>query len=184
MVAQDGPVFVGVGQVGVEVFGQPRFGVERQEPQDHLQAAAGEVGAGSFRVRVQVGGQDLGRYGFQRRSGVFDRGGGRLDPPVCRWGSARSAVASSACAAASVLRAAVRAGLVTLRVSGPMSMAANASMPLCSAAYVNMFSIRQRARSQYSSPAAVAVVSLVRTCSTGASFSNKVSWRASPYPLI
>ena len=28
-VARDGPVFVGVGQVGVEVFGQPRFGVER-----------------------------------------------------------------------------------------------------------------------------------------------------------
>src|SRR5665648_667933 len=57
-------------------------------------------------------------------------------------------------------------------------------MPLCPDAYLNMFSIRQRARSQYSRPTAVAVVSLVRTCRTGASFSNKVSWRAVPYPLI
>src|SRR5665647_1018690 len=57
-------------------------------------------------------------------------------------------------------------------------------MPLCPDAYLNMFSIRQRARSQYSGPTAVAVVSLVRTCRTGASFSNKVSWRAVPYPLI
>ena len=62
-VAQDGPVLVRVGQVGVEVLGQPRFGVEREQSQHHLQAAALQVWAGSFRVGVQVGGQDLGRYG-------------------------------------------------------------------------------------------------------------------------
>ena len=45
-VRQDRPVLVGVGQVGVEVLGQPGFGVEREQPQHHLQAAAGEVGAG------------------------------------------------------------------------------------------------------------------------------------------
>src|SRR5674476_798083 len=57
-------------------------------------------------------------------------------------------------------------------------------MPPRATAQENMFSIRHRARSQYSSPTPVAVVSLVNTCSTGASCSNKVSWRAGPYPLI
>ena len=31
-VAGDGAVFVGVGQVGVQVFGEPGFGVEREQP--------------------------------------------------------------------------------------------------------------------------------------------------------
>ena len=53
-------------------------------------------------------------------------------------------------------------------------------MPLWAAAQENMFSIRQRARSQHSRAAPVAVVSEVRTCSTGAPSSNKVSWRAAP----
>jgi hypothetical protein len=99
---------------------------------------------------------------------------------LSRCGRARSAVTSSAAAAA--LRATVRVGLVTFRVSEPMSMpySANASMPLCSAAYLNRFSIRQRARSQNSSPAGVAVASLVNTSSTGPSCSTKVSWRAGP----
>src|ERR1019366_5340182 len=44
----------------------------------------------------------------------------------------------------------------------------------------NMFSICHRALSQYSSPTPVVVVSLVNTCRTGVSCSNKVSWRAGP----
>jgi len=80
-VAQDGPVFVGVGQVGVEVFGQPRFGVQREQLQHHLQVAAGQVGAGSLRVWVQLGGQDLGRRGLQRRLGLFE-GSSRLGVEV------------------------------------------------------------------------------------------------------
>jgi hypothetical protein len=54
------------------------------------------------------------------------------------------------------------------------------SIPLCALAYVNMFSIRQRTRSQHSSSAPVAVVSLVSTPSTGAPSSNMVSWRTAP----
>jgi hypothetical protein len=45
-VAEDCPVLVGVGEVGLEALGQPRFGVEHHQSQDHLQAAAGNVGAG------------------------------------------------------------------------------------------------------------------------------------------
>src|SRR5450759_5130850 len=56
-------------------------------------------------------------------------------------------------------------------------------MPPRAAAQENMFSIRHRARNQYSSPTPVAVVSLVNTCRTGASCSYRVSWRAGPYPL-
>jgi len=56
-------------------------------------------------------------------------------------------------------------------------------MPLCSDAYLNVFSIRHRDRSQHSRSAPVPVVSLVRTCSTGWSRSNRVSCRAAPYPL-
>jgi hypothetical protein len=51
------------------------------------------------------------------------------------------------------------------------------------AAYLNMFSIRQRARSQYSSSAPVAAWSEVRTCRTTDPRSKRVSWRAGPYPL-
>src|SRR5665648_179038 len=57
-------------------------------------------------------------------------------------------------------------------------------MPLWAAAYLNMFSIRQRARSQHSRPAPVALMSEVRTCRTTEPCSNRVSWRAGPYPLI
>jgi hypothetical protein len=120
------------------VLGQPCFGVEREQPQDHLQAAAGNVGAGSFRVGVQVGGQDLRWYGAERRLGAFQCDGSGVDPAVyswqggvlLRWGpltveplrQSPFCGDASAAAAATALRAAVRAGLVTFRVSGPMSM--------------------------------------------------------------
>src|SRR5674536_406593 len=47
-------VLVGVGQVGVEVLGQPRFGVEREQSQHHLQATALQPRAGTFGVGVPV----------------------------------------------------------------------------------------------------------------------------------
>ena len=42
--------------------------------------------------------------------------------PFSNCGRARSAAASSACAALTVLRAVTPVGLMTIRVSGPMSM--------------------------------------------------------------
>ena len=53
-------------------------------------------------------------------------------------------------------------------------------MPLCATAYLNMFSIRQRARSQHSNEAPVAVRSLVRACEIALPSSTKVSCRALP----
>ncbi len=35
-----------VGEVGVEVIGHPGLGVEGEEAEDHLQAAAGQAGSG------------------------------------------------------------------------------------------------------------------------------------------
>src|SRR5664280_1973569 len=48
-VAQDGPVLVGVSEVGVEMLGQPRLAVVGQQPQHHLQAAALDPRAGLAR---------------------------------------------------------------------------------------------------------------------------------------
>jgi hypothetical protein len=67
------------------VLGEPGFGVEREQSQHHLQAAALQVWAGKLRVRVQRRGQDLGRYGAQRGLGVAQRCGCGLDPAACRW---------------------------------------------------------------------------------------------------
>jgi hypothetical protein len=50
-VAQDGPVLVGVSEVGVEMLGQPRLAVVGQQPQHHLQAAALDPRAGPGGVR-------------------------------------------------------------------------------------------------------------------------------------
>ena len=81
-VAQDGPVLVGVSEVGVEMLGQPRLAVVGQQPQHHLQAAALDWRAGPGGVRVELGGRDLGRHGAQRRPGLLAGAGGRLDAPV------------------------------------------------------------------------------------------------------
>src|SRR6266498_799826 len=55
--AGGGPVLVGVLEVGVEVVGEPVFGVGGEQAEDHLQAAAGGAVDGSFGVGVdEVGG--------------------------------------------------------------------------------------------------------------------------------
>src|SRR6266511_2427866 len=56
-VAGGGAVFVGVLEVGVEVVGEPVFGVGGEQAEDHLQAAAGGAVDGPFGVGVdEVGG--------------------------------------------------------------------------------------------------------------------------------
>ena len=63
--AGDGPVLVGVAQVGVEAGGEVELGVEGEEPEHHLQAAALEAGPGQERVGVDVGDCELGGDAFE-----------------------------------------------------------------------------------------------------------------------
>src|SRR5205823_6163647 len=58
-VAQGGAVLVVVGEVGVEPVGQPVFGVERQQPQHHLQAAPLGAQDGPLGLRVVLVGGNL-----------------------------------------------------------------------------------------------------------------------------
>lgn len=53
-VAGDRAVLVGVGQVGVEVLGQPGLGVEREQSPHHLQAVAGLKDVNPTIVRLEV----------------------------------------------------------------------------------------------------------------------------------
>ena len=86
--AGDGPVFVVVAQVGVEVVRQPVLGVVREQPQHHLQAAAAgpqqrDLGCGVDEVGGQLGGDLVaGRLG----GGQFGVRGGDL--LLARRGSA------------------------------------------------------------------------------------------------
>src|SRR5208282_1972435 len=68
--AGDGAVFVVVAQVGVEAVGEPVLGVVREEPQDHLQAAA----PGAQECHLGVGVDGAG--GQFRGDLVAGRGGG------------------------------------------------------------------------------------------------------------
>ena len=68
--AGDGPVLVGVAQVGVEAGGEVELGVEGEEPEHHLQAAALEAGPGQERVGVDVGDCELGGDAFESLLGL------------------------------------------------------------------------------------------------------------------
>jgi hypothetical protein len=70
-VAGGGAVFVGVLEVGVEVVGEPVFGVGGEQAEDHLQAAAVGVVHGSFGVGVD---EVCGEFGGDGLEGGF--GGG------------------------------------------------------------------------------------------------------------
>ena len=56
-VTGDGPVLVGVAEVGVETFGQPSFGVEREQPEHHLQPRRASWG----RARPAAGSRSVTR---------------------------------------------------------------------------------------------------------------------------
>src|SRR5271157_899077 len=65
--AGDGPVFVVVVQVDVEVVGEVLFGVGGQQPQDQLQEPAAGAQQGPLRAGAQLVAGDLGGHGLQGR---------------------------------------------------------------------------------------------------------------------
>lgn len=78
-VAGDGPVFVGVGEVGVEGSGQVELGVVGEEPADHLQRSPVGARGGSDGVGVDVVRGDLGEDRFESGAGGGQVGSGGVE---------------------------------------------------------------------------------------------------------